>query len=64
MFFFFSLFCMLLGFRFRDRIRIGFHNDYVDGCTAAVVEGEDGAFVDVCSGDDDPDQTHEADGVV
>ena len=53
---------MLLGFR--NRIRIEFHHDYVDCCTAAVVEGEDGASVDVCSGDDDPDQTHEADGVV
>ena len=59
---FFPLLCILPGFR--SKVLIGFHHNYVDGCTAAVVEGEDGASVNVCSGDDNPDQTHEADGVV
>lgn len=47
-----------------DIFRISFHYHDVDGCAAAVVEGEDGALVDVCSGDDESNQADEADRVV
>lgn len=47
-----------------DIFRISFHYDDVDGCAAAVVKGEDGTLVDICSGDDESNQTDEADGVV
>lgn len=45
-------------------VRISFQNDDIDGCTAAVIESEDGPLVDVRPGDDQPNQTDEADGMV
>lgn len=41
-----------------------FEDDHLDGGPAAVVEGEDRAALDFCSGDDYPDETDEADWVV
>lgn len=61
-FFIFALGMILLA-RVR-MVRISFQNDDIDGCTAAVIESEDGPLVDVRSGDDQPNQADEADGMV
>ena len=54
-----ALFSSLL----RDGL-LGFQNSDFDGCAAAIIESENGALVDVCSGDYESHEADEADWVV